>query len=144
MPTVEVAVVIKKPAAEVYRVLKNLEDFPRFMADVKNVKIIKRQNGTVVTAWEVDIEGAPVSWKEEDIFDDGLMQLKFSMVEGNYQMYRGLWQVQAHAHGAVLSLKADFEWGIPILEQYVGGVLEDKARRGLFGMLLAIKKRVEK
>jgi coenzyme Q-binding protein COQ10 len=144
MPTIKVQVKIKKPANEVYKILKDMESFPSFMRDIKTLKIIRRLHDGFVTMWEVDIEGAPVSWKEEDIFDDTNFEIRFSMSEGNYKAYRGYWQIQDRRHNCRLTLSTDFDWGIPILEAYVGKALEKKARRGLLGMLQAIKKKVEK
>jgi len=143
MHTVEVSVVIKKPKNEVYRIIKNIEEFPVFIAGIHNLKIIGRKGDLFITAWDVEIDGAPVSWKEEDYFDDANCKLAFNMIEGSYQEYKGEWLVQDSPKGAKLTIKANFEWGIPVLEKYVGRVLKDKARRGLLGMIQAIKNRLE-
>ena len=143
MTTVKVELSVKSPAREIYGVIKNMEDFPNFMRDVKSLKIIKRLPDRIITMWEAEIDGAPLTWKEENIFNDNSCQMKFAMVEGNYKAYRGTWQVQNLRNNSKLTLSADFDWGIPILEAYVGKALEKKARQGLLGMLQAIKKKVE-
>jgi hypothetical protein len=43
-----------------------------------------------------------------------------------------------------LTLEADFDWGIPMLEKYVGKALTEKARHGLLGMVQAVKSKIEK
>lgn len=144
MPKICVSSIIKSPIDQVFKVIKNIEDFPNFMRDIKSLKIIKRLDDKIITAWEIEIDGAPVCWKEEDCFDDANYQMKFSMVEGNYDEYQGRWLLQADANGTKLSIEADFDWGIPILEKYVGKALEDKARRSLLGMAQAIKNKIEK
>jgi len=144
MPRIQLSTIIKSPPERVYQALKDMESFPAIMRDVKSLKIIKSSENKLLTAWETEIDGAPVNWKEEDLFDDNLLQLKFSMTEGNYKEYQGYWQVENCYQGAKLTICADFDWGIPILEKYVGKALQDKARRGLLGMLQAIKNKVEK
>lgn len=114
------------------------------MSYVKNLKIIKRlSQNSFICLWEIDIEGAPVSWKEEVYFEDKEYQVKFRMLEGSYKDYHGYWQLEDTLNGCKLSIKADYDWGIPILEAYVGSILEKKARRGLLGMITAIKNKSE-
>ena len=145
MARIRVCVNIKKPQEEVYGAIKKMEDFPGFMGNVKSIKIIKHlEDNKVVTAWEADIEGVLLCWKEEDCFDDLNHEIKFSMVEGNYKGYRGRWLIESAEGGSKLTLEADFDWGIPMLEKYVGKVLVDKARHGLLGMAQAVKSKMEK
>lgn len=145
MPLVKVCVMIKKPKAEVYELIKKMEDFPAFMRNVKSLKVIKQlENNRVVTAWEAEIEGVLLCWKEEDFFDDLNQEIRFSMLEGNYKGCRGRWLIEANPQGSRLTLEADFDWGIPILEKYVGQALTDKARHGLLGMAQAVKTKIEK
>jgi len=145
MPKIEVSVKIRGPRDKVYKIIKDMENFPHFMREVKNLKIIKRMDNALVTAWEVEVDGAPVNWKEEDYFDDANYQVRFNMLEGNYEEYQGRWMLKdLLGNNTLLTLEADFDWGIPILEKYVSEALEDKARRSLLGMIQAIKKKAER
>lgn len=145
MPRIKVCVDIRKPGTEVYELIKKMEDFPGFMHNVRSLKVIKQLgDNKVVTAWEAEIEGVPLCWKEEDYFDDLNQEIKFSMLEGNYKGYRGRWLIEEGHSGCKLTLEADFDWGIPTLEKYVGRALTDKARHGLLGMAQAVKSKIEK
>jgi len=145
MPRIQVCVNIKKPKEEVYELIKKMEDFPSFMHNVRSLKVIKQLgDNRVVTAWETEIEGVLLCWKEEDCFDDANLEIRFSMLEGNYNGYYGRWRIETNQGGCKLTLEADFDWGIPILEKYVGPALVDKARHGLLGMAQAIKAKIEK
>ena len=145
MPRIKVCVLIKKPKEEVYELLKKMEDFPSFMHNVRSLKVIKQLgDNRVVTAWETEIEGVLLCWKEEDCFDDLNQEIRFTMLEGNYSSCRGRWLIEGGDRGSRLTLEADFDWGIPILEKYVGKALKDKARHGLLGMVQAVKSKVEK
>lgn len=145
MPQIKVCVNIKKPKEEVYELIKKMEDFPGFMRNVKSLKIIKQlEDNKAVTAWEADIEGVLLCWKEEDYFDDLNQEIRFNMLEGNYKSYRGRWLLEASPGGCKLTLEADFDWGIPVLEKYVGKALVEKARHGLLGMVQAVKSKIER
>ena len=144
MPRIEVSVNINKPKREVYKVIKDMEKFPNFMRDVKSLRIVKRVTDEhFITLWEIDIDGAPINWKEEVFFNETIPQVKFNMMEGSYKKYHGAWSLQDSRLGSRLIMVVEFDWGIPILEKYVGKALEVKARRGLLGMIQAIKKEAE-
>ena len=144
MPRIEVSTLLKNKAAEVYGLIKNMEAFPDFMRDVKSLKIVKALPDKIITAWEIEIEGAGIKWKEEDIFDEEKLELNFSAIEGDYKEYQGKWKVTPLPKATKLSIEANFDWGIPVLEKYVGKTLEKRARLSLTGMLLAIKNKLEK
>ena len=144
MPRIEVSVNIKRPKREVYKVIRDMEKFPNFMRDVKSLRIVKRVSDEhFITLWEIEIDGAPVNWKEEVFFDGSGSLVKFSMMEGSYKKYHGAWLLEDSRYGTKLTMRVELDWGIPILEKYVGKALETKARRGLLGMIQAIKKEAE-
>jgi ribosome-associated toxin RatA of RatAB toxin-antitoxin module len=144
MYSFEASITIKRPAPKVYQAIKNMEDFPNFIRDVKNLKIIKRiDENKFISLWEIEIDGAPLRWKEEDSFDDENLQLKFNMLEGDYSKYQGSWQINGDGKITKLAIEASFDWGIPVLEKYVKKAFESRARRSMRGMLRSIKKRVE-
>lgn len=144
MYSFEASITIKRLAPKVYQAIKNMEDFPNFIRDVKNLKIIKRiDDNKFVTFWEIEIDGAPLRWKEEDSFDDENLRLKFNMLEGDYSKYQGSWQINGDGKITKLTIEASLDWGIPVLEKYVRKAFESRARKSLRGMLRSIKKRVE-
>lgn len=144
MPIIETSVVIKRPKSEVYNIIRDIENFPNFVRDVKSLRIIGSSNSRIISAWEVEIEGAPVRWKEEDYFDNNNYEIKFNMLEGDYKSYRGSWLMQTVQGGTKLTVKVDLDWGIPVLEKYVSRALENRARRALLGMLRAVRSKAER
>jgi coenzyme Q-binding protein COQ10 len=144
MVIIEVSKLVKQDKNKVYSILKNMEEFPQFMKGVKKLSIIERDDNRLVTHWEVEIDGAIVMWKEEDIFDDKETTINFKMIEGDYKSYGGNWRVEDAPKGAKITIIANFDWGIPNFERYVGPVLERKARVSLKRMLKAIGERLEK
>lgn len=140
MPKIEFLTVVKADKKKVFETIKAMERFPEFMRDVKNVKIIEQKENRMITAWEADIEGVPVRWTEEDVFDDREMTCKFKTIGGDYK-YEGIWKLEGNKNGKTnVLISADFDWGIPKLEKFIGNILEKKARRSLRSMLNAIAK----
>jgi len=144
MPRIEVSANIRGTAIDVYNTIKNMESFPNFIRDIKSLRIIKKLPDKIISTWEIEIEGAPVKWKEEDIFDDKKLELSFNALEGDYKEYRGRWKIIPMHDYTKVVIQADFDWGIPVLEKYVERALKKRARLALSGMLQAIKNKVEK
>jgi len=140
MPEIQVSTTIKKDKTIVYNVLKEMGRFPDFMKGVKRLDVINKNKTTLITSWQVEIDGANIIWKEEDNFNDEDMSLRFKMIDGDYDKYEGIWRLEEVRGATRISINADFEWGVPVFEKLVGDVLEQKARKGLRTMLLAIKK----
>lgn len=144
MPKVIVSVRIKKPREEVYKIMRDFEDFPAFMRDVKSLKIIKKVDSQkIITSWKIEVDGSPLEWTEEDYFNDANFRIDFNMLEGSYKEYQGFWLLQGLHNAAKLTIEVNFDWGIPVLEKFIGKALEDKARRSLLGMARAIKNKAE-
>lgn len=144
MSVIEISIVIRQSIGRVYELIKNMEQFPSFMKSVRKVEIIEKDSNRLITYWEVDLKGASVIWKEEDVFDDDIKSIKFRMIEGDYKDYHGRWLLkELNKKSTQVIISANFDWGIPAFEKFVGSVLERKARTLLKGMLKAIKREVE-
>ncbi len=139
MMSIEVHTLTTHDKNKVYNILKNLEEFPKFMRDVKKIEVLEKGVHRLVTSWEVDVEGAIVAWKEEDIFDDEKLRMKFKMLEGDYGMYFGEWAVTNINKKTKINLLVHIDWDIPAFEKVINGVIEKKQKRILRSMLIAMK-----
>ena len=143
MTKIETEIVIKKTKEAIMSLFKDIEKFPEFMKFVKEIKLIENSDSRVLSKWNIDLAGAQVNWKQEDIFDEDRSKIKFRMIQGDFKSYEGEWRLNSIPGGTRVCLKATFDWGIPVLEPHVKNTLERKAKIALLGMLKAIKKRSE-
>lgn len=142
MPAFVFSTLVSKDPRLVFTVIRDMEKYPQFMRDVKSVRILKdAKENTVVSQWNIDVDGTPIEWTQEDSVDDTAMTVVFKSVKGNYQ-YEGKWQVIPTAGGAKITINAAFDWGVPNFEKYFGSVYEKKAMLSIKSMLIAIKRRV--
>ena len=144
MHKVEISITIRCPKLKAYNTLKEMERFPEYMKFVKNIKVLERSEKKFVTFWQLEIDGAPLTWRQEDYFDPDNFEIKFKMLEGDYQHYEGGWKVlDFDKNHCRITAEAQFDWGIPVLEAYVKKTLERKAKLALGGMLRALKNKLE-
>ena len=143
MPKIEVSKTINADRKKAFDIIKAMERFPEFMRDVKNVKILERANGRIITQRKTDIDGVPIEWTEEDTFNNKDFCCRFKSIKGEYK-YDGIWKVADDGKDRVkVLISVNFDWEIPELEKFIGPTLEKKARISLRSMLNAIKKKAE-
>lgn len=118
-----------------------MQNFPSFMSYVKSVKIIKKIPDGFISAWNVFIDGVPVSWQEQDIFDNKNLSINFQMLNGDYLKYQGSWRLLDDLYGCKIILSLDLDVGASAFTRFpeVEKVLNRKIRKAFKGMLLAIK-----
>lgn len=142
MTSVKVTALIRRRKELVYRTLREMERFPVFLRDVKKISIERSDGNRVISDWKIDIEGTPVEWRQETLFNDATQDaIMFRMLEGDYERYEGRWALEEVTDNVTrVKLEAQFQWGVPGLERYVNNVLEEKAGNSLKGMLFAIRR----
>ncbi len=142
MSKIKVSVTISETKEKVFEVIKAMDRFPEFMEDVKSVNIVYRSRDKLITEWKTDIDGTPIEWTEEDIFDNKELICKFRTLKGNYK-YNGTWKVEEIGLGQTrITINTEFDWEVPNFEKFLGHILTKKARISLRSMLNAIKKKV--
>lgn len=144
MAKVELNIIVNRNKKDVFGLIKHFELFPNFVKNIKSIKILENLPGRLITEWEADIDDAQVTWQEEDIFDDSTTSICFNMLRGDFKAYKGKWLIGDYKKTmSKIYLSADFDWGIPVFERFVGDILLRKARVYLKGMLRAIKNKAE-
>ncbi|HAW59955.1 MAG TPA: cyclase [Actinobacteria bacterium] len=143
MPYVETSIVIKGDRENVYRLARDMEQYPKFMRDVKSVKVIKRDGNITITEWETDVEDVSISWREREEFDDKNMRIRYRLIEGDLDKFEGEWIFKELPDGTEVILTVDFDFGMPTLAELIGPVLEMKVKENSRMMLEGMKERIE-
>ncbi len=137
------SIIVKHNARRTYNLLKEMEQFPWFIAGVENIKVRDLSGNKKISEWKIDIMGTPISWKEEDIFDNQNMQIRFKMVEGSFANYSGKWKVLKSRTGATISFSVNIDWSVADLKGPLGPILDHKARLAARWVLREIREKAE-
>jgi len=93
----------------------------------------------MVSRWEVDFHGGVLRWTEEDLLFPEKCVIRFRQIEGDADHYEGEWGVRDEDDGCSLWFSAEFDLGIPSLDQTLGPIgeraLRENARSIIFGLL---------
>ncbi|MFC1584032.1 type II toxin-antitoxin system RatA family toxin [Fibrobacterota bacterium] len=127
----------------VWDAVTDLEAFPSFMENVDEVKIIERDGLEGVSEWLVNIEGAPFSWVEKDLFNKESLSLDFESMDGDFDKLDGSWRIETReGESKKIHCEVNYLLGIPVIEEVLGDVLKEKMTRHLQSMLDALRKKL--
>jgi ribosome-associated toxin RatA of RatAB toxin-antitoxin module len=144
MPYVEVKLSVASNAASIYPIIKDMEKYPQFMADLVSVEVLERTPATTTTRWVSNVDGRIIRWTEVDVFDDARKHISYKQTEGDLKKFEGEWALTELADGNTeIMLTVDFEFGIPMIAGLLNPLLKKKVRDNSMNMLKAIKERLE-
>ncbi|CVK19857.1 MULTISPECIES: type II toxin-antitoxin system RatA family toxin [Sporomusa] len=143
MPYVEVSLPVRAERSEIYPILKEMEKYPEFMADLVSVEVVERKENSTITKWVSNVDGRIIKWTEVDLFDDANMHISYKQIDGDLKKFEGEWILTPVADGTEIKLTVDFEFGIPMIAGLLNPILKKKVRDNSLNMLTAIKERME-
>lgn len=145
MPRIESSIIINGPLDRVYECAKDIERFPEFMPDVKDVKILERDGSRIISEWSAYIPDfkMTVKWVEEDLWNDETKTCDFKLVKGDYAAYSGNWTFTQVDGMAKFDSVVDYEYDIPLIGALIQGLVKRKVQENVDQILQSVKKKVE-
>lgn len=143
MPYVESEILIDGKPEDVFAMAKDMESFPKYMADVEEVSVLERNGNSTITEWVSNIDGTPLIWTEEDHFDDKNLKITYRMIEGDLDKFEGEWNFTRTGNGCRVVLGVDYDFGMPSLTELIGPTLQQKVKENSEMMLCGMKKEIE-
>ena len=143
MPYVEVRKIVNAGRDKVMPIIKCMEEYPLFMADLKNVSVLERGDNYTITHWISNVDGRTIQWTERDTFYDDEWRVHYQQTEGDLKKMEGEWRLAETEQGTEITLTVDFEFGIPMIAGLLNPILKMKVRDNSENMLAAVKAKVE-
>lgn len=144
MPVVEETIVVKGNSPQIYQLVKDVERYPEFIPDVKAVRILSAGQTARITKWHAVIDGVEFRWVEQDELDDKNLTVRYHLLEGDLEKFEGEWRVRGEGDYTVVTLRIDYELGIPAFEEVLGPLLFEKVLMNARNLLRGIKQGAEK
>lgn len=133
---VRISKVLRAKKWKVLRLITKVEDFPKYMPNVKQCSVIEKHARASLTSWSVDVDGIPFNWKEKDEFDFENFTVHFKAIEGDLEVFEGRWMLADHpAGGTEVRIEVSLQIGIPMVGQLIGGVIGEKLKKNFELML---------
>lgn len=145
MPIIKSSISINGPIEKVYECAQDIEKFPQFVTDVKDVKIIARDGSVVTSEWSAYIPDfkMTVKWVEEDHWNDETKTCDFKLVKGDYAAYSGKWAFSEENGQTTFDSVVDYEYDIPLIGALIKGLVQKKVQESVDQILSSVKEKVE-
>lgn len=153
MSAVKTDIIINAPLEKVYAFSKEIESFPEFMADMKEIRILSKEpNGKGYiqkSHWVGQIKefSLTVKWNETDIWNDEEHICYFEMPEGegDYEIYKGIWKFsEKDENTTFVEMEIEVEYNVPMIGALIRKLIAKLVKANADGMLTAIKEQLEK
>lgn len=125
-------------AFDVWPTLVNFERYPELMADVIKVEVLERTDTTMVSSWEVLLNGSSFTWTERDVLTAPTL-IEFEQIDGDLEIWKGKWELIREDGRLTAALTVDFDIGIPSLSEILDPIGERAIRANCRQMLDAIR-----
>lgn len=122
MPTVTTNALSDQPIDRVWRELLDIEAYPSYMEEVREVHILQLDGNTRRSTWSVLLKGSILEWEEEERIDHEQHTIDFDQIEGDLAYFTGQWRVFDQDGRTATSLHVDFDIGIPLLADMLNPV----------------------
>jgi ribosome-associated toxin RatA of RatAB toxin-antitoxin module len=142
MPRVRVDLVIDADIDDVWKMVCGVEDYPRYMDNVRSIAVLGRTDRTRTIAWSVLLKGSILEWSELEQIDDDSRRIDFHQLDGDLAQFEGYWQVSADGSGKTrVELDISFEIGIPLLAPMLDPVAVRALRDNSEQMLRSLERK---
>ncbi|WP_063042302.1 type II toxin-antitoxin system RatA family toxin [Nocardia pseudovaccinii] len=99
-----------------FELIGHFEEYPALVDEVRSVEVESRaEDGPVTSHWEVCFRSGPLRWSEVDYFQPARRRIVFEQIDGDFEIFRGHWQVEALPGGCEVTFEVTFDFGIPSL-----------------------------
>lgn len=110
-----------------FRRITEFGRYPEFVDEVRSVVVRSDEGGVMTSEWDILFRNGPLRWAEVDYIRPEDHSVVFEQTSGDFDVFRGSWQVQPAEDGCRVTFETTFDFGIPSL----AGVLEPIASKVL-------------
>ena len=129
---------IKKQSA--WDLITDYTHFTKQIDPIERINVLEKTQDKGKSEWHINIEGAPLFWIAQDYYDKKNYQLKFESIYGDFEKISGRWKIENFKNiGIKIFFDIKYRLGIPVIEEHVGPILEDKIKTFMSSILKYIK-----
>ncbi|MEI8175648.1 MAG: SRPBCC family protein [Candidatus Omnitrophota bacterium] len=137
---IHISRVIPSELWRVVRLITRVKDFPDFVPTVKEVTVLEKSRNRMRTSWSVMVDKVPIRWVEEDTLDLANNKILFNAVEGDLQVFRGVWTFGQHPNGTDVSVDVYLKVGIPAIGEFADNFVTKLLTRNFEAILEAMER----
>lgn len=122
MSVVHKTVFLSYSAEQMFELVANVEDYPKFLPWCGGVKVIERTDDTLVANLAINFHGVKQSFTTKN-HNTPSTQMKMQLVDGPFKCMDGIWNFKALREDACkIDFELHYEFSNIILAQLIGPV----------------------
>lgn len=143
MPYVEISKLVKGSRSQIYELLKRVEEYPEFMADVESIRVLERDEHSSLSEWVTRLEGRRLRWVERETYQDAQYRIEYRQTEGDLKQFEGQWRLEEAPEGTLVTLTCRFDLGIPMFAALLDPIARLKVKENVESMLEGLRRKIE-
>ncbi|MGH3655931.1 MAG: type II toxin-antitoxin system RatA family toxin [Micromonosporaceae bacterium] len=117
------AVVLARECREVFDTVADFVRYPDLVDAVRSVSVEPTDtDGVLLSHWEVYFRNGILRWSESDRLDPGGLRIDFDQTDGDFDTFRGDWQLRQAGADTEVVFHAEFDFGVPSLASIIDPV----------------------
>lgn len=131
--------------ANIWRVVRQLtrvNEFPAYIATIKEAAILQRSRNKMTTRWLVQVDKIPIRWVEEDtlLLNQGV--ITFRATEGDLEQFYGEWIFRPCEEGTRVIVNVYLKTGIPAIREFADAYIKKMITRNFEAILEGLERRL--
>lgn len=130
---------------------ETIADFTRFADIAEDIHVVETHRPTAPDAprdsdWEVNFRRGIMRWNEAEILDPEKLRIEFDQTDGDFEEFRGSWQLTPAGSGIEVRFEVTYDFGIESLVGIMDPIAERVIKRaicsvleGLFGSITVLE-----
>ncbi|MER8088127.1 SRPBCC family protein [Streptomyces sp. NPDC094048] len=130
---------------------ETIADFTRFADIAEDIHVVETHGPTAPDAprdsdWEVNFRRGIMRWNEAEILDPEKLRIEFDQTDGDFEEFRGSWQLTPAGSGIEVRFEVTYDFGIESLVGIMDPIAERVIKRaicavleGLFGSITVLE-----
>ena len=110
----------------VFNYINNLKEISQSLYRVKEVLIEDKEGLNKILKWSIDLDGAPIKWREENNSDEKNYKIEFKLLDGDLDNWMGYWLINKKEDELTITRKINYQFGFGILDQLTGEIIKNK------------------
>ena len=144
MGKVNDVITIQQSVENVFLEAQNIDQLAKFLPDLQEVRILKKNMNEVDSFWKGSFQGSEVKWTERDIWDEANKECRFFILEGDFKVYQGMWKfIPLSDMETKVELEIEYDLGLPLVGALINTFLKKKMLENAQAMLKALKQMID-
>lgn len=127
------------PTDDTALVFTQITDFAHYPAVSSDVRYVQTHPGQPQhTDWEVNFRRGLMRWTEREDIDPERLHIEFTQVDGDFDDFRGCWQLAPTAAGTEVLFEVSYDFGIESLAGIMDPLAERVIKRAICAVLAGV------